>query len=77
MRHKLPRPLALSDRQLELVTRAARALPLMRRDQFLQDVAARLTGEPSDAAVMQAINVTFDLTPVFLNDALPKKEKAT
>jgi hypothetical protein len=62
----MTRPLALSDRQLQLV-----------RDQFLQGVAARLTGEPSDAAVMQAINVTFDLTPVFLNDALSKKEKAT
>jgi hypothetical protein len=59
-------PLALTDRQLQLVTRAARALPLMHRDWFLQNVAARLAAEPSDAAVMQAINSVFDRIPIFL-----------
>jgi hypothetical protein len=73
----MKRPLALSDHQMSLVRRAAAALPVNARDGFLQDVARRLADEPSDAAVAQAVNVTFDRVPVFLNDALPKKEKAT
>jgi len=37
-------------------------------------LARRLGSEPSDDAVVQAINVTLDRVPVFLCDALPKKE---
>jgi hypothetical protein len=59
-------PIALSDTQLALVRDAARAVPVMQRDQFLQNVAARLADEPSDAAVMQAINSVFDRIPIFL-----------
>jgi hypothetical protein len=68
------RPLALTDRQLQLVKNAVRAVPVNARDGFLQDVARRLAAEPSDAAVMQAINVVFDRVPVFLNDAQPKEK---
>ena len=67
------RLLSLTDRQLQLVKNAARAVPVNARDGFLQDVAARQADEPSDAAVMQAINVVFDRVPVFLNDAQPKE----
>lgn len=75
MRHA---PLSLSDRQLELIKQAARALPVNARDRFLQDVAAHLAGEPFDAAIVQAINVALDRTPVFLNDAMPttRRERA-
>jgi hypothetical protein len=66
LKHKPPRPLALSDRQFALVRDAARAVPVNARDGFLQDVAARLADEPSDAAVMQAINSVFDRIPIFL-----------
>ena len=67
----MKRPLALSDSQMSLIKRAARALPVNTRAQFLQDVASRLADTPADAAVMQAINIVFDRIPVFLNDALP------
>lgn len=60
------RLLALTDRQLQLVKRAAASLPVNARDGFLQDVARRLADEPSDAAVMQAINSVFDRIPIFL-----------
>jgi hypothetical protein len=73
----MKRALALTDRQLALVRHAARAVPVARREEFLQNVARHLIAEPSDAAVAAAVNAQLDLTPVFLNDALPKKEKAT
>jgi hypothetical protein len=56
---KFPTVISLTDAQLT-------ALPLMHRDQFLQNVAARLADEPSDDAVMQAINSVFDRIPIFL-----------
>jgi hypothetical protein len=62
----MKRPLALSDHQMSLVRRAAASLPVNARDGFLQDVARRLAAEPSDAAVMQAINSVFDRIPIFL-----------
>jgi hypothetical protein len=48
------KPLSLSDRQLRLVQTAAKAVPVSRRDEFLQKLAAHLTSEPSDAAVQAA-----------------------
>jgi len=69
----MKRPLALSDHQMSLVRRAAAALRVNARDEFLRSVARRLVGEPSDAAITQPINVTLDRTPVFLNDAQPKE----
>lgn len=45
------RPVSLSDRQLKLVPSAARAVPAVECDAFLQRVAIHLTGMPSDAAV--------------------------
>jgi hypothetical protein len=54
------RLLSLSDRQLRLVTNAAKAVPQERRDSFLREVAAHLTSEPSDAAVLAALNVQLD-----------------
>lgn len=53
-------PIGLSDRALSLVQRHARALPVDQRDKFLRDVAARLASEPSDDAVVQALNVVMD-----------------
>jgi hypothetical protein len=51
-----PRALALSDKQLALLQRAAASLPVGERDHFLQSVAAHLTGAPTDDAVIAAIN---------------------
>lgn len=61
--------LALTDRQLGLIKHAASALPVDQRDQFLRDIAKRLAGEPSDAAVAEAVNVTLNRTSVFLTDS--------
>ena len=51
--------LALTDGQLHAIERAAAALPLAARGEFLQHVA-RLSGRPSDAAVQIAVNLAFD-----------------
>ena len=56
-RHEAP---ALTDTQLRAIERAAAALPPAARSEFLQHVAAQLTGEPSDMAVQTAINVVLD-----------------
>ena len=70
----MKRALALTDQQLRLVERAARSLPVARRDQFLQAVAAQLVGTPADPAVEQAVNVALDrVQPVFLCDSKPKE----
>ena len=58
-----PQPLALTEHQLACVRRAAKTVPVERRDEFLRSVAKRLATEPSDGAVSQAINRTLDLTP--------------
>jgi hypothetical protein len=52
-----PRALALSDKQLALLQRAAASLPIGERDHFLQSVAAHLNGAPTDDA---AINAALD-----------------
>lgn len=54
-------PLTLTDRQARLVQRAATSLPALHRDEFLQRVARHLTSEPSDAAVLAAVNHQLDL----------------
>src|SRR5262249_17026548 len=64
------KPLSLTDRQLRLVQTAAKAVPVQRRDEFLQRLAAQLTSQPSDAAVQAALNAQLDaLTHVFLCDS--------
>lgn len=63
------KPLALTDRQLRLVQNTARAIPVTRREEFLQRVASHLTSEPSDEAVQAALNAQLDRVPVYLNDA--------
>jgi hypothetical protein len=55
------KPLSLSDRQLKLIKDAARAVPLARRDEFLQRVARYLTHEPTYTAVIAAVNAQLDL----------------
>ena len=55
-----PRALALSDKQLALLQRAAASLPVGERDHFLQSVAAHLTAPPTDDAVIAAINAALD-----------------
>jgi hypothetical protein len=55
-----PRALALSEKQLALLQRAAATLPVGERDHFLQSVAAHLTGMPTDDAVIAAINAALD-----------------
>jgi hypothetical protein len=52
--------LALTDRQMALVRRAAGMLPVGRRDQFLRAIADRLVGEPTDGAVAEAVNLALD-----------------
>jgi hypothetical protein len=55
-----PRALALSDKQLALLQRAAASLPVGERHYFLQSVAAHLSGQPTDDAVTAAINAALD-----------------
>jgi hypothetical protein len=52
--------LALTDYQLYAIERAAAALPYAGRSEFLAQVAKQLSGKPSDAAVMAAINLVLD-----------------
>ena len=59
-----PRALALSDKQLGLLQRAAASLPVAERDHFLQSVAAHLSGQPTDDAVIAAINAALDAAAV-------------
>jgi hypothetical protein len=73
----MKRPVSLSDRQLLLIKHAARALPVSAREQFLQNVARHLAGQPSDIEITQAINTALNRTPVFLCDAQQPKEKVT
>jgi hypothetical protein len=53
-------PIAFSDRQMQLIQRAAASLPVTARKEFLQQVSARLTPKPSDAAVAIAVNLVLD-----------------
>jgi hypothetical protein len=53
------RPLALTDRQLDLLKRAVAALPEQLRQQFVADVAARLGSAPGNHALRRAINTCF------------------
>ncbi len=69
-----PQLLGLTDRQLELVHRAARALPIERRDAFLLALAKRLAPSPSDYAVAAAVIRELDIVPVFFSSA-PSKEQ--
>jgi hypothetical protein len=57
---QIPKPLALTDRQLRLVQMAACAVPVPKRDEFLQKVAKHLTSDPSDAAVAAVVNAMLD-----------------
>jgi hypothetical protein len=52
--------LALTDYQLYAIERAAAALPVADRGEFLQQVARQLCGQPSDLAVQAAINLVLD-----------------
>jgi hypothetical protein len=52
--------LALTDYQLYAIERAAAALPYAARSEFLAQVAAQLSGKPSDDAVQIAINLVMD-----------------
>jgi hypothetical protein len=65
----MTKALSLSDRQLRLLQDAARAVPPRQREQFLQKVANHLAEEPSDSAVIAAINAQLDRLPVFLTDS--------
>jgi hypothetical protein len=56
-------PLAFSDHQMDMLHRAAAALPVNHRGEFLSRVAKRLAPEPSDYAVARVINVVLDATP--------------
>jgi hypothetical protein len=59
-----PRALALSDKHIGLLQRAAASLPVGERDHFLRAVAARLTGAPTDDALIAAINAALDAAEV-------------
>jgi hypothetical protein len=64
-----PSPLRLSDRQMQLVRRAAAAMPQGSRHGFLQTIARMLADEPSDAAVVAAINSAMDRISLFVCDS--------
>jgi len=68
------RALALTEDQMRLVERAARGLAVEARDGFLKTVADHLTGDPSDDAVVAAVNVALDRLALFLCDGAPTKE---
>jgi len=68
------KPLALSDRQLQLVTSAAKAVPVRQRSDFLQAIANHLASEPTDAAVLAVVNSQLDLLPRFLCDSATTKK---
>jgi hypothetical protein len=51
-------------KQLALLQRAAASLPVGERDHFLQSVAAHLSGQPTDDAVIAAINAALDAAAV-------------
>ena len=70
-----PRALALSDKQLALLQRAAASLPVGERDHFLQSVAAHLTGAPTDDAVIAAINAALDAAAASLKSPAFTKPK--
>jgi hypothetical protein len=50
-------------------------VPPRQREQFLQKVANHLAEEPSDSAVIAAINAQLDLLPGFLTDSAPAPSK--
>ena len=56
---------SLSDHQLTLVQQHARGLPVAARDRYLRSLADGLCGEPSDAALMEAINRALDHVRAF------------
>ena len=58
--------------QMRMIERAALALPPRERDSFMHSIVTRLSGEPSSAAVMTAINSAMDLRVLlFMTDAAP------
>lgn len=70
----IPRPLALTDMQLEIVEHAAASLPVEQRARFLTQVASQLRGQPGTAAVEAAVNrALVALQPVFFCDSASKK----
>ena len=58
-----PQPLGLTDHQIELIKRAAAAVPIEKRNDFLISLAKRLAPLPTDYAVMHAVNHQLNLTP--------------
>jgi hypothetical protein len=60
-------PLSLFDRQLQLLQNAAKAVPPERRELLLLSVSKRLTSEPTDSAVIAALNAQLDRLPRFLS----------
>ena len=56
---------SLSDHQLALVQQHARGLPVAARDRCLRSLANGLCGEPSDTALMEAINRALDHVRAF------------
>ncbi len=68
------RPVSLSDRQLRLVMNASKAVPIQRRQEFLESVAKHLTSEPTNAAITAVVNAQSDRLPrIFLCDSKPDK----
>jgi hypothetical protein len=71
-----PHGLSLSDQQMRWVQRYAQNLPVELRDKYLRVIADRLTGEPSDSAVMAAINIAIENVNTFMEyDNGPKETR--
>jgi len=52
---------------MRIVQQHAQALPVAWRDEFRQRIAARLRGQPSDAAVAAAVNCALDCLHAYSN----------
>jgi len=63
--------LSLTDRQLGLIQQAAKTLPVSSRDEFLRGVARHLGDEPTDKAVIAAVDAQLAINriPIFLCDS--------
>jgi hypothetical protein len=55
--------IALTNFQLDMIKHAAAQLSQSHRSEFLQDIALHLAGQPSNDAVVAAINLVLDRVP--------------
>jgi hypothetical protein len=59
----MTKPLSLSDKQLHHVQQTIKGVPPRQREAFMAKLGAMLAAEPSDDAVLAALNRHLDLLP--------------